>query len=294
MTSLINPSSIDGAYPVAGQDNNSQGFRSNFTATKVNFQYAADEITQLQNSVVLKAPLTGQTLNNDMMGTIISNAQIQGFTGTVVVLGNRSGAVNIDYQAGPLQTITTAGPITMSLYNLPAAGIAALIDIAINVTNVAHTVTLPTTATINNAGITGINTTTNTITFVTPGVYSFRLLTSDGGYIFSVSQTNMIQQPFNATSEDLAPGGTANLGVTTSRIAISGNTNVFLPAGIEGLTKIFILDGTAGGTVTVQVTNAGWTTTTGSISLSALGSACTLRYTNNKWYCVGNNGCIIA
>ncbi len=51
MTSQINPNNIDGAYPVAGQDNNSQGFRDNFTSTKVNFQYAADEITELQLSL---------------------------------------------------------------------------------------------------------------------------------------------------------------------------------------------------------------------------------------------------
>ena len=48
MTSAINPNNIDGAYPVAGQDNNSQGFRDNFTNTATNFQYAADEISDLQ------------------------------------------------------------------------------------------------------------------------------------------------------------------------------------------------------------------------------------------------------
>ena len=68
MTSAINPNDIDGTYPVAGQDNNSQGFRDNFTNTKTNFQYAANEITDLQNKVVLKAALTGTTLDNDMAG----------------------------------------------------------------------------------------------------------------------------------------------------------------------------------------------------------------------------------
>ena len=57
MASQINPNDIDGAYPVAGQDNNSQGFRDNFTNTKTNFQYAADEITDLQNNVLLKSAL---------------------------------------------------------------------------------------------------------------------------------------------------------------------------------------------------------------------------------------------
>ena len=49
MSSNINPNNIDGTYPIAGQDNNSQGFRDNFTQTKVNFQYAADEINDLQD-----------------------------------------------------------------------------------------------------------------------------------------------------------------------------------------------------------------------------------------------------
>jgi len=53
MTSAINPNNINGAYPVAGQDNNSQGFRDNFTNTGTNFQYAANEITDLQTKLSL-------------------------------------------------------------------------------------------------------------------------------------------------------------------------------------------------------------------------------------------------
>jgi hypothetical protein len=82
MTSAINPNNIDGAYPVAGQDNNSQGFRDNFTNTKTNFAYAADEITDLQNNAILKAALTGTTLNNDMNGSVLSNAQLQDMSET--------------------------------------------------------------------------------------------------------------------------------------------------------------------------------------------------------------------
>ena len=66
MTSSINPNNINGAYPVAGQDNDSQGFRDNFTNIKTNFDYASAEITDLQSKVVLKAALTGTTLNNNM------------------------------------------------------------------------------------------------------------------------------------------------------------------------------------------------------------------------------------
>ena len=82
MSSNINPNNIDGTYPVAGQDNNSQGFRDNFTNIKTNFQYAEDEINDLQSKVVLKSALTGQTLDNDMLGSLLSNAQIQDFSAT--------------------------------------------------------------------------------------------------------------------------------------------------------------------------------------------------------------------
>ena len=57
MTSQINPNNIDGLYPTAGVSNNTQGMRDNFTNTKTNFQYAADEITDLQSKVLLKAAL---------------------------------------------------------------------------------------------------------------------------------------------------------------------------------------------------------------------------------------------
>lgn len=291
MTSLINPSSIDGAYPVAGQDNSSQGFRDNFTNTKVNFEYAKDEITELQNNAILKAPLYGTTLNNDMMGALIKNAQIQGFTGTAVILGNRSGAVTVDYLTGPYQSITTSGPITLSITNNPAAGIAGLIDISINVTNVAHTVTLPSTATINNVGIVGLNPITNTITFPVVGIYSFRFLTVNNGYAYSVSQTNTILSPLNNTSEILDSGSTATIGVTTSYFNLAGNSQASLPAGIEGVTKILVLSGTTGGTMTITVTNPGWSlNATGLLSLSALGSTCTLRYLNGRWFVISNNG----
>ena len=123
MTSNINPNDIDGNYPVAGQDNNSQGFRDNFTNTSTNFQYAADEITDLQNKAVLKAALTGTTLNNNMNGALLNNAQLQQMTESVVPLGTLTGSVTLDFSLGSYQTLTTNGPISLGFSNLPAAGV---------------------------------------------------------------------------------------------------------------------------------------------------------------------------
>ena len=79
MTSQINPNNINGAYPVAGQDNNSQGFRDNFTNTSTNFQFAAQEITALQNSAILNSQISGGanlTVQNNMLNSPLTNALI--------------------------------------------------------------------------------------------------------------------------------------------------------------------------------------------------------------------------
>ena len=44
MASNINANNIDGTYPIAGQDNDSQGFRDNFTNIKNNFTNAKSEM----------------------------------------------------------------------------------------------------------------------------------------------------------------------------------------------------------------------------------------------------------
>lgn len=53
MASSINPNNIDGNYPVAGQDNDSQGFRDNFTNIKNNLTYSKSEIEDLDRKSVV-------------------------------------------------------------------------------------------------------------------------------------------------------------------------------------------------------------------------------------------------
>ena len=153
MTSQINPNNINGNYPVAGVDNNSQGFRDNFTNTKVNFQYAAEEIDDLQNKVLLKAALSGETLDNDMGGNEIYNAIIRDFGASKVAISAGSGSIVIDYAAGHYQTLSTTGSVTLSFANFPVTGKYGLMRIQIHVTNVAHTLTLPAAVSLGLSGI---------------------------------------------------------------------------------------------------------------------------------------------
>jgi len=292
MTSAINPNNIDGAYPVAGQDNNSQGFRDNFTNTKTNFEFAASEITDLQNKAVLKSALTGTVLNNDMGGSILSNAQIQDFSATVVNLGTTSGSVTVNYAGGHYQTVTTSGSISLAFSNFPAAGIEGFVSVAVTVASTAHTLTLPTAVSIGTTGLLGINTGTNVITFAQTGTFVFDFTTVNGGTTITVKQSNIQFQPFNSSTEDVAASAAISLATATSYFTTAAAETATLAAGVAGQVKVLAALDVTSGNMVVTVTNAGWKASgTGTITFASRGTACTLQYINSKWFCIGNNGC---
>ena len=291
MTSNINPNNINGAYPVAGQDNNSQGFRDNFTNTSTNFQYAANEITDLQNKAVLKAALTGTTLNNDMLGSVLSNAQLQNMSSTSVPLGTLTGTVTVNYAAGSYQTVTTGGNISLAFTNFPAAGVLASVAVQITVTNATFTVTLPAAVTLNTTGVQGLNTSTRVMTFAAAGTYVLLFSTSDGGASVTLNQTNAALTPFNASSQSVATtNAVVSLSSTATYFTLGGLTAT-LANGVSGQTKTIVAAGNIAnvGNTTITVAAPGWTGA-GNIVLSARGQGCTLQFVNGAWYCVGNNG----
>jgi hypothetical protein len=292
MTSNINPNNIDGAYPVAGQDNNSQGFRDNFTNTSTNFQYAADEITDLQNNAVLKSALTGTTLNNDMNGSSLSNAVFYNVSEEAVTLGTVSSSVTINYALGSYQTLTTNGPVSIAFSNFSPAGTTSTVVLQLTVISAAHTLQLPSAVSVNTRGIQGLNTANNTITFATAGVYSFQFVTSNSGSTITINEINNSLQPFNNSSEDLNTGAAANLALTTSYFSTVASETATLAAGVTGQVKVFIMTQHSGNMV-ITVANPGWGGS-GTITFGATGQACTLQYMNSKWFCIGNNGATFA
>jgi hypothetical protein len=293
MTSAINPNNIDGAYPVAGQDNDSQGFRDNFTNTKTNFEYAADEITDLQNKVVLKAALTGTTLDNNMAGSILSNAQLQDMSETKVALGTVSGSQTINYAAGPYYTLTTSGSVSLAFSNFSVAGTVSRVRLQITVSNTAHTLTLPAAVTVGTSNTQGL--VSNVITFGLTGTYEFEFETSDAGATISVFDLNRNRDPiYLPSSQDLGDTVAASLTRTTSYFSTSAPETATLAAGSPGQVKVFAMYADSGDMV-ITVTNAGWKSSgTGTITFTAIGQACTLMYINAKWFCIGNNAATFA
>jgi hypothetical protein len=294
MTSAINPNNIDGTYPVAGQDNNSQGFRDNFTNIKTNFQFAEDEITDLQNNVVLKSALSGTTLDNDMLGSGLSNAVLNDMGYTRLALGTTGGSVTINYAVGTYQTMTTNASTSLAFTNFPPAGVAGEVYFQITVASTSHTLTLPAAVSQGLTGIQGIS--GQVITFAATGTYNFRFTTNDGGTTVTVYDlnrplsyyTNPLQLDI---SESYVANGNISLNTTTSIIGLSTNLTGNLLAGSSGQIKILAYGNASSGNALINVVNAGWKSSgNGTANLSAVGSAATFQYIGSKWYCVGNNG----
>ena len=261
MASAINPNNIDGAYPIAGQDNDSQGFRDNFTNTRTNFAFAAAEITDLQNKAVLKAALTGSTQT-------------------------------INYAAGPYYTLSTSGSVSIVFTNFSPAGTVSRVRLQISVTSTAHTLTLPAAVSVGTSNIQGYS--ASVITFNQTGTFEFEFETNDGGATITIIDQNRNLDPiFLPSFETFSANGHVSLTVTNTIITSSANLtgNLLATSAAAGQIKTLIYGNASTGNCLINVVNAGWQASgNGTANLSATGSAATFQYINSKWYCIGNNG----
>ena len=298
MASNINPNNIDGSYPVAGQDNNSQGFRDNFTNIKVNFQYAEEEINDLETNAILKAALTGSTLDNNMSNNTIYAVNLNDTSTTRIAATGTSGTVTLNYASGQYQTVApSTGSVTLAFTNFPASGYFGILRVQVTVTNTAYTLTLPAAVTLGTTGIQGYS--GGVITFAATGTFVFDFSTSDGGTTITINDVtranNVLTNPlFLTIGEDLAASAAASLVKTTSYFTTSAAETATLAAGSDGQIKVFAMVAD-GGDMVITVTNAGWKSSgTGTITFDTIGDACTLMYTSSKWFCIGNNGVTFA
>jgi len=82
MASNINYINVDESFPIAGQDNDSQGFRDNFATIKSSLASAKTEITNLQDNT---AKLN---VNNNFNQNEISNAKLRNTPFQILFNGN--------------------------------------------------------------------------------------------------------------------------------------------------------------------------------------------------------------
>lgn len=127
MTSAISYSSIDETYPVAGQDNNSQGFRDNFNYIKNGLSQAASEITALQDATE-GLNLTAVTGGSDFNGRIIKNATLDYTYNKATTWASTDTSIDVEnggaYQVFPISTVKT-----LQFANWPDSGVESRIRI---------------------------------------------------------------------------------------------------------------------------------------------------------------------
>lgn len=272
MTSQINYTTIDATYPIAGQDNDSQGFRDNFASIKTALQYAKSEITDLQSN--------GAIVNgdNNFAGNLIYNAEFKYNRQTVYNIGTVSGSVGVDFQNAQIQTITTSGNITLSFSNWPTSTKSGSILLIITLGSGSHTITYPgsvqTPALWRNPN--------------RAGTYFLEFSTRDnGGTIYLNNKSGVSYYADNV--QTLSGAGAVDVLNGITHLVTTGINALTLADGVQGQRKVIIMV-TDGGDGTLTPTSpAGFST----ITFDDVGDSVELIFTNNKWYVLGNNGVTI-
>ena len=115
MTSSIEYSGIDENFPVAGQDNNSQGFRDNFLYIKEGLAQAYSEITDLQNN-------TAKLNDDNDFGGIkkLENGIVRRLTHFATNMGTLSANTNLDTRDADVYYGIIGAGLTITFGNWPS------------------------------------------------------------------------------------------------------------------------------------------------------------------------------
>lgn len=230
MTSAINSSAINVSYPVAGVDNNSQGFRNNFTAIQAGLARAAIEISALQqNSVLVRDVATSSVkVVNNLLESTISNGLYSQFNGVVYPLSSvGSSGADINISNGPMQSAILTANATLNFISWPTTGKYSVMRLMligdqsskyiVTLTSGTGKLKLATTPTLTAVAITG-----------TGGQFSCNAAALSVGQLISITGTNSGSGSISGYSSS------AGAPVTYYVIATNGSTTFTLSAARGG------------------------------------------------------------
>jgi len=172
MASNINYNSIDETYPIAGKDNDSQGFRDNFGYIKNGLEVAKSEIGDLQDN-------TAKTNdNNDFNFKQISRAAFIDCGDSLHNGETVNGPTLISYSDGSLQLFNVTNSLTFTLSGFPPLAKETVGKIRIQITSDdIHDINF-----VANAGTIKKNVgTTNPLPVTGTGTYVVDFWTYNGG-----------------------------------------------------------------------------------------------------------------
>ena len=134
-TSTTEINAIDQTYPVAGQDNDSQGFRDNFSNIKTSLTKVKADLDALDTNT---AKLN---VSNDFNGNQISEADFKATTEVAYTIGNVSASQNINWSNGNYQIVQVGNNLTLTLTDWPATGKLAKLRVVVTSDGSSRTVT---------------------------------------------------------------------------------------------------------------------------------------------------------
>lgn len=237
--STINTNGIDVNYPIPGQNNSSQGFRNNFAAIKTNLNLAANEISDLQNKVVVKSALENTTINNDMANTLISNASTRSFRATTYNLGNAlSGTVLVDVSLGDVQYGTVAGNVTFEFGGWAPTGTQSNVQLQLNVSNSQAVINFPSEILLDNdSGVSTLENFANIANVSTTSIpygvseVAYRLSSLDCGNTITIEPFNRPRQTTQIQVRTPSPTGfqgdvpgTTSIDTSMDQLVVSATT----------------------------------------------------------------------
>jgi len=115
---------INTLYPVAGQDNDTQGFRNNFSYIQKSFSAAAGEISSLQQTT----PKLNAAVN-DFNNNRIYRASFAGGGEYAPTTKNISTNTEISYLQGGYQKLNIQNTLTLSVVDWPPTSIKGKIEL---------------------------------------------------------------------------------------------------------------------------------------------------------------------
>ena len=263
--SAINTNGINTSYPVAGVNNNTQGFRDNFTSIKNNLTTAATELTDLQNKVIVKSALKGSSLNNDMANTMISNVLTKSFRASTYNLGNNISETQVvNVSQGDVQYGTIVGNTTLSFGGWAPEGTQSNVEVIFNIdANAAGSViTLPSTKigpelqptegmTLSVKTLENYDSSNNFVGFPTADATFTNTLTIPYGvnklhYVFSSTdcgstiEVTPVDRPRKAASVvTRTPSGIGQVGDTAGSVCMDGSNYYICVADYDGANTIW-------------------------------------------------------
>jgi len=193
MASNITTTNISETFPVAGQDNDSQGFRDNFSQIKTQLGTASTEITAIQtNQAVTNA-------DTDFNGHDQSELVLKDWGQKIVAKGTVTGSIACSFADGNVVTLTTSGNVSLTFSNFPveddtSTNVYSSMRVLLTKANSTHTVTLAGVAFPNDPDQdVGDSSTVSTTFAERQATFVFDIFSVDGGTTKYIS--NILEYP---------------------------------------------------------------------------------------------------